>query len=371
MNSPQEAIALICEMAIGKLGLTCALRARHRLFLFEQTGMLDVRGTIAHQYVRVRGDGRQGGDVPVVRPFPFLTVALMLLAVMAQAAPGVPTIHAQEGPRLASISISIWPEYDRPEAALVIIHGKLADGVSLPATVALRIPASTGGPTAVASAASENAPLTTRNHGLTNAENFLLVTLTTPDPVFQVEFYDPLATDNPDRTYAYIWPGDLAANQLGVEIQEPRGATGLSSEPDLGRGTVGPDGLAYHNAQLGPSEVGKTLTINVRYRKTDPRTSLEILGLEVAESSSGGIATWLLLLAALAAVVLAVVVVVYWHRQRAPAMAGAAPGTHSTGRRTSGPREASPSQAFCTQCGNQLGSDDHFCSRCGTKARGN
>ena len=52
-------------------------------------------------------------------------------------------------PRLASLNIEIWPEYDRP-AALVILRGALAESVKLPAAVTLRLPAASGGPGAVA-----------------------------------------------------------------------------------------------------------------------------------------------------------------------------------------------------------------------------
>ena len=75
-----------------------------------------------------------------------LALALMLLPALGLAqGGGVPRAN----PRLASLNIEIWPEYDRP-AALVILRAALAESVKLPATVTLKLPAASGGPSAVA-----------------------------------------------------------------------------------------------------------------------------------------------------------------------------------------------------------------------------
>lgn len=291
---------------------------------------------------------------------------LTLLGWTASAA--VTRAHAQDAPRLASLEIGVWPEYDQP-AALVILRGELAADVALPAEVPLHIPASSGGPSAVASAASEGGALVNAAYELTEADDSLLLTVTTPDPFFHVEFYDPLPTDSPDREYTYVWPGDVAVDELTVRVQEPAAAAELTVEPDIGPGTIEPDGLVYHSAQLGAFEAGSTQSVEVRYRKTDPRTSLDILSPAAEPDSDGGLPSWLLPAALAAAGVVLAGAFVYWRSRRQPALAGGGPaaGPRRKGERARRPGRGAAPQAFCTQCGNRLNPDDRFCSQCGNE----
>lgn len=296
-------------------------------------------------------------------------LAIGLLTLLGwSASTAVTDAHAQDAPRLASLEIWVWPEYDQP-AALVFLRGELAADVALPAEVPLHIPASSGGPSAVASATTENGALANAAYELTEADDSLLLAVTTPDPFFHVEFYDTLATDSPDREYTYVWPGDVAVDELSVRVQEPAAAAELTVEPDLGPGTIEPDGLVYQSAQMGAFEAGSSLSIEVRYRKTDPRTSLDILSPETAPDSDGGLPSWLLPLALAAAGVVLAGAFVYWRSQRQPALAGGGPaaGSRRKGERARRPGRGAASQAFCTQCGNRLKADDRFCSQCGNE----
>jgi hypothetical protein len=295
---------------------------------------------------------------------------LLLLAATAWASPqqalSEQTLRpqAQEGLRLTSLEIGIWPEFDRP-AALVLLSGELAADVPLPATVPLHIPASSGGPAAVASA-TEAGDLVNTTYELTEEDDSLLLTVTTPDPRFHVEFYDPLATDSPDREYTYVWPGDLPVDQLTVRLQEPEGASGFVVEPNLGPGIIEADGLVYHTADLGAFAAGDTLDVHVSYTKTDPRTTLEIISAAAGTESDGGLPSWVIPAIVAAVAALAVGGFVYWRTQRQPVPVPQGPGP---GARRRGRAEAPGRQAFCTQCGHPLEGGDRFCSRCGTKVR--
>ena len=70
--------------------------------------------------------GTQAGFAARLR---ILALALLLPA-FAFAQGGAPTAN----PRLASLGIEVWPEYDRP-AALVILKGTLAEGADADITV--------------------------------------------------------------------------------------------------------------------------------------------------------------------------------------------------------------------------------------------
>jgi hypothetical protein len=305
-----------------------------------------------------------------------LAAGLILVTAGAWFAPQAGSAaQEQENPRLASLDVAIWPEFDSSGQALVILRGVLADDVSLPATVAVRIPTASGGPHAVASGVPADEGLFNLSYTLADDEDFTTVTFTTPDPLFSLEFYESMLLDGDNRSYAYDWPGDLAADELTLEVQEPVGSTSLLMGPELGDSVVDSHGVVVHRGQMGPLESGETLTMNVSYVKTDPRTSAEILGIlgppTVAQESDDGFPTWVIIVAVVVALAFAVAVAVYWRWQVAPAAApsGPAAGRRRRGRSDAGQKEDATPQAFCTQCGHELGSSDSFCPKCGAPRR--
>ena len=279
---------------------------------------------------------------------------VILLSAVALAAAPQDSGAAKGDTSLESMQIEIWPEYDRP-AALVILRGELAASVGLPAAVSLRIPASSGGPAAVAYATATKGSLLNLKYDRSEAAGFITLRFTAPARYFHVEFYDRLATGTGERTYKSLWPADLPVSWLDVVVQEPAGASNISVKPELSDKSTGSDGLLYRAAQLGPFEQGKPLPIEMRYTKSDPRTSAEILKLNApapaAQASTPAMQNknyWSLLVLGAAALLVAVSGAAYflWGRQRPPA------GSTSGGR-------------FCTKCGNAAAAGDRFCSKCG------
>jgi len=243
---------------------------------------------------------------------------------MAWSAHNAVGTSAQANPSLAKLEIDIWPEFDRA-ATLVILRAEIAPEVTLPASVSLRIPSSSGGPTALANAASADAQLLTIPYERSEAQvDFLTLTFETDTRFFQLEFYDRLDTDSADRSYRYVWTGDLLVGEVSVQVQQPAGATEFSVQPDLGPDIAGPTGLDYREANLGALEEGKALAVDVAYKKSDPRTSAEILGLTTGapepgnSGSDGGLPRWLIVAAVAGALVLAAAGLTYWLRRRRP-----------------------------------------------------
>ena len=296
-----------------------------------------------------------GVFVPAIAMVVFAIISLLAFATVPPSRSA-----AQENPRFASLQIEIWPEFDRRQAALVILKGELAANVVLPTTVSLRIPASSGGPTAVAFATAAQAELFNLAYDRTDADDLITLRIKAPQRFLHVEFYDPLVTDTPDRRYTYVWPGDLAVERLSVRLQEPAAASNISVQPELGAGVAGPDGVRYRTAELGAFKAGKPLPIEIRYTKTDERTSSDILGLKVPDSApavtsgtSEALPDWLLVLAIFAGVVgTAGIAGSLWWRRRGKA-SGAQPG----------------GAGFCPQCGSRLSSGARFCSTCGAAVR--
>jgi hypothetical protein len=286
-----------------------------------------------------------------------LVLAFMLLPALAA---GPSSGGAPKGnPRLASLQIEIWPEFDRRGAALVILKGELAASLALPVSVSLRNPATSGGPTAVAFATARGAELFNLAHDRTRGDGFITLRFDAPQRVFHVEFYDPLVTVAPDRTYTYVWPGDPSVQRLSVRLQEPAAASNISVQPDLGAGVAGPDGLLYRSAELGAREAGKPLPITIRYTKTDSRTSAEILGVKPPDAtppattgSAERVPRWLLILAVAAGLGIAAGAAALWWRQRGKTSVGQPAGA-----------------GFCPKCSAKLGSGARFCPTCGTPVR--
>lgn len=273
----------------------------------------------------------------------------LLLAVLLALAPALAGA-ADSTPRLETLQVEIWPEYDRP-AVLVILKGEIAADVALPAALSLRIPAATGGPAAVAYAAAKTGSLLNLPYERSAAAGFIVLRFGVPERFFHVEFYDPLATGAPERSYTYLWPGDLELGALQVVVQEPAAARGISIQPDPGPWTTGTDGLRYGAANLGSTPQGTSRSVEIRYAKSDPRTSSEILKLGAplaspsAVTSSGERDAFRLFLAAAAVALLAVgagLVYFLWWRRRARASGNS-----------------------CGKCGHALAAGDRFCPKCG------
>jgi hypothetical protein len=289
-----------------------------------------------------------------------LALAMLLLPTLALAQAG----GAPKGnPRLASLNIEIWPEYDRP-AALVILRAALAEGVKLPATVTLRLPAASGGPGAVAYSTTADGNLLNLKHEQAKAGDFVTVKFVTPERFFHVEFYEPIATTDPARSFRYVWPGDLAVDRVSVVVQEPASATGVSVEPRLEGLSTGQDGLRYRTADLGALEAGKSLPIAVRYTKADARPSAELAKPKASEppapamappasmpapaTATGGLPDWALPLAGLAMLgLLGAGFIMWWWRRES--------------------RIARPATRFCAKCGAPQAPDSRFCASCGAK----
>jgi hypothetical protein len=272
--------------------------------------------------------------------------------------PAQPALAAQADPRLASLRIDIWPEFDRP-GVLVILKGELTAETPLPAAVSLRIPAPAGRPAAVAfgSAASElfNLPYETSSDG-----KDLTVRFSAPQRSFHVEYYDTLQTNGPQRNYAYVWRGDLPVRQLSVSLQEPAGATGFSVLPAFGSGTRGPEGLTYRKSEFGSFDAGQQFVLTLAYNKADARTSAQILNLATpapappAPAVAGppgevNVLQLVLIIAGALVAILSLAFAGWWLATRRARTAAA----------------RAPAAGFCSKCGNALAAGDRFCSACG------
>lgn len=285
------------------------------------------------------------------------SILLLILAIMfAPAFAAAPTARAapKGGPHLANLQIEIWPEFDRPAAALVFVKGEIASDVRLPVALTLRIAARSGGPTAVAYSAESGGELFNLEYEREDADDFITLKFNVPGRFFHIEYYDPLAARTPGRSYTYLWAGDLGTDRLRLVLQEPAAVSELSVQPTLADTAVDPDGLRYRSAELGAFKVGKQLDVQVNYTKSDPRTTIAILRPEAADTSPQTIATPSKKELGLWLVTIVVVLV-----------AGGIGASAWWYRRKPEPEAPSSGATFCTKCGSPLAPGDRFCSQCG------
>ena len=228
-------------------------------------------------------------------------LALMSFVLVSSAA------TAETEPRLASLDVGLWPEYDRP-AVLVILRGRLVPNTTLPATVHLPMPVEAGNPHAVAKRTADGR-LLLASHTVNVTGKSAIVNVMTDEPEIRLEYYVDLARTDPQRRYVFTWPGGIDIEQVTYEVLQPTGAEGLSVKPPPGRERVD-DGLTHYFGDLGPKGPNESFSIAVTYTKTTPlltAVALQQQGAPVGQdpggmspppaatpSGSDGVPTWLL-----------------------------------------------------------------------------
>jgi hypothetical protein len=315
----------------------------------------DIKGELMQPSI-----GNGGAQAGLAARLRILALALLLLPAFAFAQGGAP----KGNPRLASLAIEVWPEYDRP-AALVILKGALAEDVKLPAAVTLRLPAASGGAAAVAYSDTADGNLLNLKHEFAQAGEYVALKFDAPTRFFHIEFYEPIATATPARSFRYVWPGDFAVERVTAVVQEPATAIDVAVEPNLDRPSTGQDGLRYRSADLGALAAGKPLPIAVRYTKADARPSAEILNparkaaavpaqappatAMMPAAAAGGLPDWAFPLAGFVLLGLVGGALILWQWRRSARATAPAAGR------------------ACAKCGAPLVAGHRFCGSCGAK----
>jgi hypothetical protein len=333
-------------------------------------------------------------------------VLLALLAGVLSSNWYVPlTGRAQETLSLATLQVSLWPEFDQPRT-LVILDGTLPPGTPLPAELTLRMPAAAGAPHAVAIVGADG-NLLTASYTTNPAGDDIIVSFSANSLSFRLEYYDPaLVMKGAARTYTFNWTTDYPVTAAALRVQQPSGATGLAAEPALVDVGVADYGLRYWESSLGALAAGQTVSLALSYTKADSTLSANAVGAvpaaAAAPTAAAGLSAGpnLPLVITVAAVGLALVgagFIAYvrsarvtprrsarGRRQRRGAARASAPRppAGTAARRPERPSGASApaaaarpqpapaaaleaEPAFCTQCGQRRQPGDRFCRQCG------
>jgi len=292
---------------------------------------------------------------------------------------------AQSGfERLASLTISIWLEYDRP-GVLFIYRGVLPRNTPLPARLVFRLPRQ---PTLTA-VVDEGGQLRSVEPQVSQDGSTCIVAYDTSSAEFQLEYYDDsLQRRDAERELYYAYRSEYAVEQLALEVKEPFGVTRFDLDPPPDMDSQSPDGLLLHRRLIGPVARGEEVYWRISYSKSDPRLAAEALGLPTAapvsvETRTAGVAaraaneraTWaamalvgLIAMGGLGLVARANTV----SSLKKPASRRRTPAAKPTRAKVvSEPPAPEVRQArFCHRCGTTMRKGDSYCRRCGTRRRG-
>lgn len=296
------------------------------------------------------------------------TLVFTLLLASVAVAHAQTTVNA-----LSDLLVELWPDYDRP-SVLVLLTGTLPPEATLPATVTLPLPPDANLNAVAAVDASGNMFDTEFT-----AESGVL-TLTTPDPRFRVEYYVPYRQEGAERSYTFTWEADLDVAQLTLRVQEPTAATELDLTPAAARITSDRgDGLTYHILPAQPVPVGQPFTATLTYTLagdmlTAPPGAPSPLDTvaETAVAADAAPLDWTLILVGVAGVLLSGALIwSAWSQWGGNGRKRRRARKPSPQRPTSNRTQSGATAKFCHNCGQPTQPGDSFCRNCGTPLKNN
>lgn len=302
-----------------------------------------------------------------------LTLFLVLSSSLSITAQTQETPESSNKIRLESLSIDLWPEYDRPDL-LVIYKGILASAVPLPVELTFRIPVEAGKPTAVA-VGPDPATVADVAYKSKVTGDWIEVSFIATTPAIQFEYYDPrLKKEAETRTFSFEWPGDYAVDMLVLGIQHPIGAISFQVTPNSGRVVAHQDGFDYNVIDLGSLESGSTFKIDVNYVKSTDALSIQSLEVQPSAPLTTGVSRRLDVLRLLPWILGAAGVLLiagggflYWRSGRDTGKSQFQRPRKSV--ETASQTLAERAAVYCHQCGKRAEPGDRFCRACGTRLR--
>lgn len=296
-----------------------------------------------------------------------IVALLFIIALLLSFQPA----RAQSEIKLSSVDVWIWPEYDQP-SVLVIYHITVSPDATLPANMTFRIPAAAEKPHVLAIGPTADAvtdmgvEYTLKPNGEWTDVNVLVT-----GPAIQLEYYDPsLNKQGAKRQIDYTWPGDYAVDRLIIELQQPFGASNLTTEPLLNQTNNIANDLTYYVGTFGPFAAGESFSVKTNYQKPSDDVSVDLMPVNssapVDNNTAGRIttSTYLPWLGVGLGVLLITGGLYYYFR-------GSARPSSTARRRHPSNVEPAEGQTYCSQCGTRARSGDRFCRVCGSRLQSN
>lgn len=299
----------------------------------------------------------------------FLSLLLLVCFVLLVTGGTPSSVQAQNNTMLSSLTLDLWPEYDRQEELLVILTSRLPADTILPTTIDIPIPA--GATLHVVARITADGNLIDDIPFTNNGDS---VTVTTPELAFVVEYYVPVTVNGATRSFTFTWQADdLDVTELIPRLQRPAYAQTWLTEPAAIRTDQRADGLQYGTLPSAAVPAGLPYTVTANYT-LDPilpstaglSNAVPDLGLTTPPNTATEETDWLLIGGIVVVGVL--LLVALWFVLTGRVTAG-------NGRpRKPKPNRPSPSKEptavrFCHQCGTGLQAGDKFCRNCGAAVK--
>lgn len=286
------------------------------------------------------------------------SIFLLLFCLAAPAG----ALYAQDAATaLDSLSVELWPDYDRA-SVLVLLTGTLPGDTKLPAAVTVPLPEAAQ-LNAVARIDAKDGQMKTDIVSSPGPAGWLH--LVTPDLRFRVEYYLPYTANGSQRSFEYTWLADLPVAKLQLRVQQPLSASFLKTDPETGNAVNGTDGFDYYIYPVRAVPAGQPFSVKVTYEMAAAQLSAESPALQKPKlqtpgssdrSRTDGGFNWSL--AAMVAGSVIVVLVLTWQVASCRRQSG---GRQPLRAQTSGQSGA----RFCRNCGEPADAGDNFCRRCG------
>jgi len=274
--------------------------------------------------------------------------------------------RAQGAVEFSSFNVQLLPEYDQP-SMLVIYDFALVDPVNIPASLDIRIPA---GANLFAVAYNENGNLINAefNDPVAKDEWQVVTIVTNGAAAFRIEYYESFLTENIQRQYTFLWPGDYAVQNFNVFLSKPLDAARIAIDPSMQETRRETDGLAGFEGSFGNLAAGKQFILLLKYEKSTDALVLPPPEVEpsapVDENTPGRISleNYLpYLFGGLGLIFIFGGIIYYWRTNRKPA--------GKSRRKHRGDPEGGSAEIYCHQCGARAKSSDRFCRVCGSRLR--
>jgi hypothetical protein len=272
--------------------------------------------------------------------------------------------------KLAIFELDLRPEFDHT-GVLVVYHMVLSSDTKLPATLTIRIPQNSGGPSKVASVDPIDGSMTNIPPTLERNDIWYNVTFTSSANEIDFEYYDPaLNIISSQHTYQYTWNGDFNVENFSIYIQQPVGASSMSIIPALGSPKQGDNNIVFYYSRLGAVVEGTQFTISMKYIKQNADLSVEQLqvkpSVELSEKTPGRttlpkILPWLIGILGLL-LILGLLWWIWLARHAPRSVRKSPPQKHLKKKENS-------TQVYCPQCGQRAEKEDTFCRICGTRLK--
>lgn len=295
-------------------------------------------------------------------------VITLLIGLLLSPSP----VGAQGGPRLDSMSVELWSEYDQP-TMLVINEFIVSQDTPLPATVTMRFPKNGN---LVAVAVDSNGDLFNKDFtGPVEQGAWQTITINVDSyDLHRVEYYQPLTHEGSKRQFKYQWFGDYDVKKFTVLVLVPADSTDLITSPVLESTTPAVNGLALTGTVTrNELKMGKSFQFDLEYQRTsdtliNPDEAGQIKPAEpVGENTAGRVSIanlpWII-----GGFGLGLIVIALFTYLRSTQSGEAKPRRRRRPVKSTKAEEEAPAP-YCHECGARTHAGDRFCRTCGSKLR--